>query len=57
MAPYLCPELQAALMGKDVIHFADNKAANGVARKGYSGSRDLGLAWCVSRYVRGIASG
>jgi hypothetical protein len=28
-------------LGKMVFHFADNQAANGVAVKGYSGSRDL----------------
>jgi len=42
-APYFCPEIACDLVGRDVLHFADNTAANGVAIKGYSAAPDLAL--------------
>ena len=40
-APYFSPELQVAFAGCDVLHFADNKAANGAIVKAYSSAADL----------------
>ena len=34
-------KLADSIRGKDVLHFADNKAANASAAKGYSGAADL----------------
>ena len=42
-APYFCPEIAGDLVGRDVLHFADNMAANGAAIKGYSAAPDLAL--------------
>jgi len=42
-APYFCPEIVDALRGSSVIHWADNKCANGAAIKGYSKAKDLAL--------------
>ena len=38
---YACPELVRVFFRRDVIHFADNQAANGAAVKGYSKVPDL----------------
>jgi hypothetical protein len=40
-APFLTPELQSTLRGRDILHFADNQGANCVAIKGYSSAPDL----------------
>lgn len=40
-APYFNPLLEPYLRNCDVIHFADNTAANGAASKSYSSSPDL----------------
>lgn len=40
-SPYGCEEVAASLSGRDVLHFADNTAANAAAIKGYSSSPDL----------------
>ena len=38
---YVCPELVRVFFRRDVVHFADNQAANGAAVKGYSKVPDL----------------
>ena len=38
---YVCPELVRVYFRRDVVHFADNQAANGAAVKGYSKVPDL----------------
>ena len=40
-APYCCPELRVHLEGRDVLHFADNMAANAAAMRGDSAAADL----------------
>ena len=40
-APYICLELADDIAGCDVLHFADNTAANAALVKGYSASPDL----------------
>ena len=42
LAPYATPDLSARLHGQDVLHFADNQAANFSAIKGYSKAPDIG---------------
>lgn len=41
VAPYLSRELAPSFKGADVLHFADNTAANAAAIKGYSSAPDL----------------
>ena len=43
LAPYFSARLAPLFKGADVLHFGDNMAANGAARKGFSGSADLNL--------------
>ena len=38
---YFSKKLESSIRGKDILHFADNKAANAGAAKGYSGAADL----------------
>lgn len=40
-APYFSPEVAQLVRGEDVLHFADNKAANAGAVKGSSSSPDM----------------
>ena len=40
-AAYFAPELEEALTGKDVLHFADNKAAHAAAVNAWSRAEDL----------------
>ena len=42
-SPYCCKEIAEFLSDRDVLHFADNTAANAAAIKGYSSSPDLAL--------------
>jgi len=42
-APFLTPELQSTLRGRDILHFADNQGANRVAIKGYSSAPDFAV--------------
>jgi len=40
-APYFSPEVEGLLAGHDVLHFADNKAANSAIIKGGSAAPDM----------------
>ena len=42
-SPYCCKEITEHLSDRDVLHFADNTAANAAAIKGYSSSPDLAM--------------
>ena len=41
VAPYISEELSDCFLDADVLHFADNTAANAAATKGYSAAPDL----------------
>jgi hypothetical protein len=38
LAPYFSARLAQPFEGAGILYFGDNKAANGAARKGFSGS-------------------
>ena len=40
-APYFCAEILGSIEGRDVLHFADNTAANSGVVRGYSAAADL----------------
>ena len=42
-SPYCCKEIAEFLSDRDMLHFADNTAANAAAIKGYSSSPDLAI--------------
>jgi hypothetical protein len=69
LGPYVCSELASSIEGRAVLHFADNKSANGAAVRAYSGARDFAaivramqIAWANLRvdpwveYVRSAAN-
>ena len=66
-AGYFSPELAELIAGEDVLHFADNKAANAGAIKGSSASPDMArivsalhLRWValgISPWVEFVKSG
>ena len=52
-SPYCCKEIAEFLSDRDMLHFADDTAANAAAIKGYSSSPDLAIL--VSSMHRRIA--
>jgi hypothetical protein len=47
-APYYTPELRPRLRGMNVLHCADNQAANGAFTRGYSACPDLARIVCAA---------